>query len=60
MSVKQKYLLVVLAGWIVPITCILAGKGAVAVALAAVTIAWWHGYIAGKLEPKALAEKSAS
>ncbi len=61
MSTKQKFLFVVLAGWIVPIACILAGKGALSLSLVAVAIAiaWWHGYMAARIEHKLAVEKSA-
>src|SRR5690554_3220033 len=57
MNGKQKYLLIVLVGWIVPIACILAGRSSVAIALAAVPIAWWHGYVAARFEQKLAVEK---
>jgi hypothetical protein len=59
MSTRQKYVLVIWAGWIIPILCVIAGKGTLAFALAAVPIAWWHGYGAAKLEQKLTAEKEA-
>lgn len=59
MTTRQKYLLIVLAGWIIPFACVLAGKGPVGIALAAVPIAWWHGYVAARLEQKLVVEKSA-
>jgi hypothetical protein len=58
MTAKHKYILVVIVGWLVPMTCVVFGKGALAFGLAAVSIAWWHGYMAGKLESKIEIENS--
>jgi hypothetical protein len=52
MTTKQKYVATLLTGWIVPMTCFVIESGHTGVALAAVSIAWWHGYMAAKLEAR--------
>ena len=59
MTTRQKYILVVLAGWIVPMVCIIAGRGAITISCVAVSIAWWHGYMARRLESKLECEKKS-
>jgi len=49
---RQKFLAVVLIGWLVPAALIVAAQGNWALALAAVPIAWWHGHLAARLEAK--------
>ena len=58
MTSRQKYVLVVVVGWAVPMGCVLVEDGAISIALAAVAIAWWHGYAAARLEAKIEREKN--
>lgn len=52
MTTRHKYILTVLIGWIVPLTLALLCGNTMAMAGAAVAIAWWHGYMAARLEQK--------
>jgi hypothetical protein len=58
MSMRNKYVLTVLAGWVVPVGLIMWDGNAMAMGIAAVTIAWWHGYMAARFEATALKEKA--
>lgn len=52
MQTRTKLWSVALIGWAVPGALIVASRSAMTFALAAVAIAWWHGYMAAKLEAK--------
>jgi len=55
MTAQQRYVLVVVLGWVIPFACVLLGHQFLA--FAAVAIAWWHGYVAAKLEAKLASAK---
>lgn len=55
MTTHQKYVLVDFVGRFLPIVCVLLGHRALA--FAAVAIAWWHGYMAARLELRVASEK---
>lgn len=52
MTTRHKYIFTVLIGWIVPLGLAMLCGNAMAMAGAAVVIAWWHGYMAARLEQK--------
>ena len=58
MSTRNKYVLTVLAGWVVPVGLVMWNGNAMAMGIAAVTIAWWHGYMAARFEAKVLQVKA--
>lgn len=58
MTLWHKYILTVLIGWIVPLILALLCGNAMAMAAAAVAIAWWHGYLAARLELKLRQEQT--
>jgi len=53
MTSKQKFVSIVLIGWLVPATLLFVQGNALPLGGVAVAIAWWHGYMAAKLEAKA-------
>ena len=58
MNTSAKFWSVVVAGWIVPITCLALSGNLTSLAFAAVAIAWWHADVAAKLETKLQLEKT--
>jgi len=60
LNARQKFIAVVLIGWLVPAALIVAAQGNWALALAAVPIAWWHGHLAARLEAKGGAAPDAA